>query len=299
VFGIETRYAILQNTAHGVERSEDDDSISRVCGSHCRLQGLDRVREGPGLGVRACIETAPLGLQAGAGLRTRGGEIGEIPAVDDGVDPREHGRQVLVGHGTKHRVGGGEKTHGVQVGRQCRHRMRVVRHVQHQRRLARHDLEAPGQLHHRQAGAHGLGRDRQALAQGNQRGQHPAGIHQLVGTAQGRVGHAAVTPAAPAPSPIAACRRKVEIHAQTPQVGPLAAWSSTLCGGTGSLTTTGLPVRMMPAFSRPMAFAVGPSQLHVVQVDAGDDGAVGIDDVDGIQPPTQPHLQHGHIQLGT
>ena len=32
----------------------------------------------------------------------------------------------------------------------------------------------------------------------------------------------------------------------------------TLCGGSGSLTTTGRPGRMMPAFSRPMDSRSGP-----------------------------------------
>ena len=34
----------------------------------------------------------------------------------------------------------------------------------------------------------------------------------------------------------------------------------------------------------------------MIDVDAGDDGAVGIDDVGGVQPAAQPHFQDGHIQ---
>ena len=34
----------------------------------------------------------------------------------------------------------------------------------------------------------------------------------------------------------------------------------------------------------------------MVDVDAGDHSAVGVDDIGRIQPPTQPHLQNGHIQ---
>ena len=36
----------------------------------------------------------------------------------------------------------------------------------------------------------------------------------------------------------------------------------------------------------------------MVQIDAGDDGAVGIHNVDGIQSSPKAHLQNDHIQLG-
>ncbi|MPN46604.1 hypothetical protein SDC9_194195 [bioreactor metagenome] len=36
----------------------------------------------------------------------------------------------------------------------------------------------------------------------------------------------------------------------------------------------------------------------MVQIDAGDDGAVGIDDVRGVKPPAHAHLQNDHVQLG-
>ena len=37
-------------------------------------------------------------------------------------------------------------------------------------------------------------------------------------------------------------------------------------------------------------------KLHVVEVNAGDDGAIGVDDVDGVQPPAQAHFQNHHVQ---
>ena len=36
--------------------------------------------------------------------------------------------------------------------------------------------------------------------------------------------------------------------------------------------------------------------ILVIQVHAGDDGAVGVNDVDGVQPPAQPDLQDDRIQ---
>ena len=45
-----------------------------------------------------------------------------------------------------------------------------------------------------------------------------------------------------------------------------------------------------------MASRVVAQQRRVVQIDAGDDGAVGVDDVDRIQPPAQADLQNHHLQ---
>jgi hypothetical protein len=96
--------------------------------------------------------------------------------------------------------------------------MRVVRHIQHQGGLARHDLKTPGQLDHGQTVAHGLGGDRQLLAQGRQRGQHTGSVHQLVGTAQGGVSQASVAPPAAGPGPLELVAGKIEIMAKKPQI---------------------------------------------------------------------------------
>jgi len=48
----------------------------------------------------------------------------------------------------------------------------------------------------------------------------------------------------------------------------------------------------------PDAFTVLAQNGGVVDVDAGDDGAIGIHDVDRIEPPAQTHFQNGHIQMG-
>ena len=46
------------------------------------------------------------------------------------------------------------------------------------------------------------------------------------------------------------------------------------------------------------AFAVIAQKFHVVKVNAGNDGAIGVQDVDGIQPPAQTDFQNHHVKLG-
>ena len=46
------------------------------------------------------------------------------------------------------------------------------------------------------------------------------------------------------------------------------------------------------------AFAVRAQILHVVQVNAGDNGTVCVNQVDGVQAPTQPHFQNSNVQSG-
>ena len=58
----------------------------------------------------------------------------------------------------------------------------------------------------------------------------------------------------------------------------------------------GLPARMMPAFSRPIDLAVGAEELGVVDVDAGDDGAVGVEGVDRVEPAAEAHLEDHQVE---
>ena len=53
----------------------------------------------------------------------------------------------------------------------------------------------------------------------------------------------------------------------------------------------------MPAFSRPMASRVGPEVVHVVDGDAGEHGAVGVDDVDRVEPAAQADLEDRRLDL--
>ena len=209
----------------------------------------------------------------------------------------QHGGQILVGHGAKHGVRGREIAHGIQVGRERRHRMGVVRHIQHQCRLPRHDLKTARQLDQRQAIAHGLRRHGQARAQRFKRRQHPGRIHQLVGPAQRRIGQPGITPPAPGPAPLLLVARKIEVVTKTPEVGPHFARMVDHALRRHRVAHHHRAARAHDAgLFTPDAFAVRPQVFGVVDVDAGDDGAVCVDDVGGVQPAAQPHLQDGHIQ---
>ena len=196
-------------------------------------------------------------------------------------------------------MGAGVKTHGIEVLAQGGDRVRVVRHIKHQHGLARHDLKTPGQLDQGQSVAHRLRRYRQLVPQGAQGCEHAGGVEQLVGPAQGRVGQPRIPLAAPAPAPLLLVAAELKIGAQQPQVGTehlgrlehalrrgRIAHDHRLAGAhdAGLLPADGL--------------TVGPEELHVVQIDAGDDGAVGVDEIDRIEPATEPNLQNHHVQLG-
>ena len=125
MFGVKAGNAVFENTTHREERSKDHDSISRVCGSHSRCQGLLRIREGGGADLTSAtghhLQRVPLGLQPCGLLGTRGRQVGEIPAIHQGGHARQHGAQVFVGHGTQHRMGTRVKAHRIEVGRQGGH----------------------------------------------------------------------------------------------------------------------------------------------------------------------------------
>ena len=175
--------------------------------------------------------------------------------------------------------------------------MRVVRHIEHQGRLAGHDLEAAGQIDRGQALAHGLGRHRQAFAQGFERGQHARRIDELVGAAQRRVGHAAVAPAAPRPVPLLAVATVVEVAADQPQVG-----ANRLRMRDHRLRRHGIADDRRLARAHHLRllgadrFAVRAKVLGVVQVDAGDDGAIGIDGIDRVVATAEADFEDHEIE---
>ncbi len=172
-----------------------------------------------------------------------------------------------------------------------------MRHVQHQRGLARHDLEAPRQLHQRQARTHRLRGDGQALAQCLERGEHARGVDELVGPAQRRIRQPRVAPPASGPGPLLLVAGEVEVLPEAPQVGADLArvvddalrrhgvahhHRAARAHDAGLLAADGL--------------AVGAEELDVVDVHAGDDGAVGVDDVGRVQAAAQAYLQDRHVQ---
>ena len=189
------------------------------------------------------------------------------------------------------------ETHLIEVQGQRCHRVRVVGNVKHQRRLARHDLKAPGQLHRGQALAHCLRRYWQVFAQGLEGGQHASGVEQLIGAAQCRVGHAAVAPATARPGPLLAVTRVIEVAPDQPQVGADGLRMRQHRLWRQRVTDDG---RLAGAHDLGLLQAnrltVWPEVLHVIEIDAGDDGAVGIEGVDGVIAPAQPDLENHQVQ---
>ena len=53
----------------------------------------------------------------------------------------------------------------------------------------------------------------------------------------------------------------------------------------------GRPGRKIPVFRKPIALAAVNLEVHVVHGDVGDDRAVGVQQVDGIQAFAQPDLE--------
>ena len=189
--------------------------------------------------------------------------------------------------------------HGIQIGGQCRHGMGVVRHIQHQRGLARNDLKTSGQLHHGQARAHGLRSHRHQLAQRLICRQHARCIHELVGTTQGRIGQPGITTATPCPAPLLAVTLIVEVMTKAPEV----------CADLGrviehTLWRHGVAHDHRSAWTHDAGllaangFAVITQNGGVVDINAGDDGAVSIHHVRSVEPAAQAHFQNGDIQLG-
>ena len=194
-------------------------------------------------------------------------------------------------------MGARVEAHLVQVLKQRGHRMRVVGHVQHQGGLPSDGLESPRQLHQCQAAAHGLRTDRQAFAHGVEGGQHARRVEQLVGAAQRGIGHAVEALGAAGPVPLLLVARAVEVAPAQPQVGVdllgainqalrrhRVADDGWLAGShdAGLLEADGL--------------ARGAQVFDVVDVDAGDDGAVGVDDVHCVEPAAQPHFENHQVQ---
>ena len=234
-----------------------------------------------------------LGRRGGA----RQGQIAQMPVVNQRCQVAQQVANVLVAHHAEDRVGGREVAHLVQAVGQRGHRLRVVGHVQHQRGLARHDLEAAGQFHHCQAIAHRLGIDRQPVTQGLEDCQHAGRIQQLVGAAQRRVGQAGQTLAAAAPGPLLLVTLDIEVAAQLPQLSPQRVGAGLQRGRWLGVTDHHRPARAHDAgLLDGDGLAVGAQELGVVQRDAGDQRAVGIDGVHSVQPAAHAHLQDHQVQ---
>ena len=180
------------------------------------------------------------------------------------------------------------KTHLVQVLGQRRHRMRVVRHIQHHHGLAGQDLEATEQLDEAEPCADGLGPHRQTLVQRLKNGQHPDAFSNWL-TPQRWVGQPREAALAARPLPLLAITTEVEVAAQLAQVcAQLGRTRGDGCWGHGVAAHRRSASAQDARLLAPDRFAVRPQELGVVEVNAGDDGAIGVDDIHRIQTPPKP-----------
>ena len=126
--------------------------------------------------------------------------------------------------------------------------------------------------------------DRQHRPQRLERSQHASGVDELIGTAQRRIGEPAVAPAATRPSPLERVTCHVEIVAEAPDVGTDGgSVVEHAFGGHRIADDRGSTGPQDAGFFKADAFPIRTEEFHVIQVDAGDDCAVGIDDIDRIQ----------------
>ena len=77
-----------------------------------------------------------------------------------------------------------------------------------------------------------------------------------------------------------------------------AACSSSDLGGSASPTTAGRPGAEDAGLLQADALARRPQVVHVIEADAGDDGAVRVEQVDCVEPAAQPDLQDRDVQPG-
>ena len=173
-----------------------------------------------------------------------------------------------------------------------------------------HDAGAPGehletsrQLHFQQATPHVLHGNRQALVEGFQGGQHGAGVRQLAGAAQGGIGESAAAldgltltyPELPLQGLGAEIAKiltqDLEVGAQLGGVLQQSGWWIGI-GADGHLG------RAQDAGLFPRNGGARVAQLFgVIDVDGGDDGAVAVMDVGGIQAPAQADFQDDDVDM--
>ncbi|CUI74551.1 Uncharacterised protein [Achromobacter xylosoxidans] len=189
------------------------------------------------------------------------------------------------------------ETHVVQVLGQHGGGVGVVGDVQDHGGLARQDLEPARQRGLQQPLAHRLLRHRQAVAHRFQRGQRGRRVQQLVGATQRRIGQRAAALFAPAIGPLLAIARIVVVAAEQPKVGAdlldmvqqrLRRHRVGAHGGPAGTVDMGLLEADLLARVAEI--------VDVVQVDAGDDGTVGVDDIDRVQAAAQADFQHHGVQ---
>src|SRR5690606_159848 len=141
---------------------------------------------------------------------------------------------------------------------------------------------------------------RQAVVKGIQRSQHDAGIAQLATAAQGRMSEAAASgllASPPRPLPRFALRLVTEIAADQLQVG--ANRGSVINQGVryGSVAADRRLARTEDAglFKGDLLARVA-EKIHMVEIDAGDDGAIRIVDIDRIETAAEADLENDDVE---
>ena len=90
----------------------------------------------------------------------------------------------------------------------------------------------------------------------------------------------------------------VEVAAHQPQVGPDRGGVRHDAGRRQRVADDGRLAGAHDAAPsrRPIDLAVGPKVLHVIEGNAGDHRAVGVEGIDRVEAPAQAHLQDHQVQ---
>src|SRR5439155_24795105 len=122
-------------------------------------------------------------------------------------------------------------------------------------------------------------------------------VEQLVCAAQRRIAEAAVARAASAPAPLLAIARVTEVAAGEAKFGADACRLFDHAARRRRIADDrGLPGAHDPGLLATDALAVAAEKLDVVDVDAGDHGALAVECVDGIESAAEPDLEDDEVE---
>jgi hypothetical protein len=290
---INSRLRARRWPADGQERAEDQRAIAGLALALCQRHARGHVRDGDHR-IRAGRANSPgelAGRQCARSLEPDGD-----PAPDLGLERGDDGLDVLVGEDSANRDCAAAA--GARREAECKRLrgFRVVRDVEDPFRLAGDDLESPRQAHALKAGAHRLVGHEQSRLRGLQyREREPPRC---------RAGSCRQARAAAARAAAIRIRRS-PIHRRAPQ-------SRNPCRAAAASRRPPPPARrgcagLPPSENRRPAAAEDARLFRSDRLDRvtepfamvepyrHDGGDVGIQDVDGIQPPAHADLEHRDI----
>src|SRR5450631_657601 len=279
-----------------MERSEHHDSIIRTRFATRRIERGGHRRKGAGRPLEPALrEDLRDPLRGGRALDIR---RGDEPSVDSPAHRVDHAADVLVAEHREdpERLLG--KTHVAKTFRESAGGVGIVSHVEHDARPPRERLEAPRQAHQREAALHLAQRDGQAPGELVERGERDRGILQLPASAQRRHGKRAMRALAPDEVPLAVLRLDAEIAAEQKEIR--ADRSSMPDQPLRRIRVSEDRGTRRPEDARLLEtdrFAIRPEVGLMVDVHAHDRRHVGVDDVDGVEAPSEAHLEDRHLDL--